>query len=207
MSELVVALDALFALPVADGVAAAKLAELAGAEAVRVSAGVAEPHVHELRRAAACLELKMDPSPLALKLALEVRPDRVVLTEPAPPAVLRQLEDGRIPAFARVAPDVDAVKAAHAAGMAGVEFTTEHAVDLPDTGRRAVLERLGDASRLAAKLHLPVSLGGGLDWRTLGEFVERVPALARVVVGRALVGRAVLVGMEQAVRDLRARLR
>jgi len=207
MSELVVALDALFALPGADGVAAVKLAELAGAEAVRVSAEVAETHVHELRRAATCLELKMGPSPLALKLALEVRPDRVVLTEPAPPAVLRQLEDARIPAFARVAPDVDAVKAAHTAGMAGVEFYTEHAVDLPEAGRRAVLERLGDASRLAGKLHVPVSLGGGLDGRTLGQFVERAPALARVVVGRALVARAVLVGMDRAVRDLRARLR
>lgn len=120
--------------------------------------------------------------------------------------MLRQLEEAGIPVWARVSADVDAVKAAHTAGVAGVEFHTANAVDLPDGARAAALEALADASRLAAKLRLPVALGGGLDWRSLRPFAQRVGALERVAVGRALVARALLVGIERALEDLRSRL-
>lgn len=206
MSDLVLALDAFYALPRFDAVAAVKLAELAGVEAVRVSGERPEADVMELRRTAHCLEVAIAPSPAGLKVALEVRPDRVLLLEPAPSSALRPLAEAGIPVHARIAHDVDAVKAAHAAGVAGVELDTSHSVDLPRADRDAALDRLGDAARMAGKLRLPVSLGGALDWRSLRPFAERVPALARVAVGRALAARAALVGIERAVADLRARL-
>jgi pyridoxine 5-phosphate synthase len=211
VSGLVFVLDALYALrdvapsPELDPVAALKLAELAGVDAVRIS-GQREGDAVEVRRVARCLELAIESSPAGLKAALEVRPDRVLLVELATAPVLRQLEEAGIPAWARVNADVDAVKAAHTAGVAGVEFHTANAVDLPDGARAAALEALADASRLAAKLRLPVSLGGGLDWRSLRPFAQRVGALERVAVGRALVARAVLVGIQRALEDLRSRL-
>jgi pyridoxine 5'-phosphate synthase PdxJ len=206
MRDLVLAIDSLYALPHADIVAAVKLAELAGVEAVRVSAGRPEMDVVTLRRTARFLEVAIEPTPAGLKVALEVRPDRVLLLEPAPHAVLRPLEEAGIPVHARIAHDVDAVKTAHSAGVAGVELDTSHSVDLPRLERAAALDRLGDAARMASKLRLPVSIGGSLDERTLRPFAERVPALARVAVGRALVARAALVGIERAVADFRARL-
>jgi len=228
MSRLVIAVDALVALPGVDAVAAVKLAELAGADAIRVGVpeggvGLREGAVHELRRAAHCLELKLAPSPAALKLALEVQPDRVVLgseirggvpafgpidhvAETGLPAVLRTLGEAGIPALAAVAPDVDAVKGAHGVGLAGVELFTGHVVDLPTESQWALLERLGDAARLAAKLRIPTALAGGLDDRNVGSFLERAPAAERVTVGRAVIARALLVGMDRAVRDLRARI-
>lgn len=234
MTELVLALDALYALreaaptPELDPVAVVKLAELAGVDAVRVSVGetlqpVREADVQELRRVARRLELKLAPTSASLKLALEARPDRVLLASESrstvPPfgvldlagggalgGVLRSLEEGGVAAHAVVPPDLDAVKAAHAAGLGGVELFTAHAVDLPAASRTAVLERLSDAARLAAKLRVPTSLGGGLDVRTLPEVVARAPAVGRVVVGRAFVARALLVGVDRAVGDLRARL-
>jgi len=234
MTELVLALDAVYALREAapsaelDPVAAVKLAELAGTDAVRVSVAeslhpVREADVQELRRTARRLELKMAPTSGALKLALEIRPDRVLLASESratvPPfgvldlaggggfgAVLRSLEEAGIPAHGVVAPDLDAVKAAHGAGLRGVELFTAHVVDLPPTSRDAVLERLSDAARLAAKLRLPTSLGGGLDVRNLAEVASRAPTAARVAVGRAALARALLVGVERGVRDLRARL-
>ena len=236
MSQLVLALDALYALRDAapsrelDPVAAVKLAELAGADAVRVGVGeglhaVRESDAHELRRVARTLEVKVAPGSVGLKVALEVRPDRVLLASAGRAGVpgwgvldlgagdaglgptLRALGEAGIPAYAAVAPDVDAVKAAHAAGFAGVELFTAHAVDLPPVPRGAVLERLGDAARLAAKLRVPVSLGGGLDERSLAEVAARAPAAERIAIGRALLARALLVGIERALRDLRARLR
>jgi pyridoxine 5-phosphate synthase len=206
VSELVFAIDALYALPRADAVAAVKLAELAGVEAVRVSGERPEADVVALRRTARFLEVGIEPSPTGLKVALEVRPDRVLLLQPASHAVLRPLEEAGIPVHARIPHDVEAVKTAHAAGVAGVELDTAHSVDLPAADREAALERLGDAARMASKLRLPVSIGGALDEHSLRPFAERVPALSRIAVGRALVARAALVGIERAVADLRARL-
>lgn len=206
MRDLVLTIDSLYALPHADIVAAVKLAELAGVEAVRVSGDRSEIDVITLRRTARFLEVAIEPTPAGLKVALEVRPDRVLLLEPAPHAVLRPLEEAGIPVHARIAHDVDAVKTAHTAGVSGVELDTSHSVDLPKLDRDAALDRLGDAARMASKLRLPVSIGGALDERSLRLFAERVPALARVAVGRALVARAALVGIERAVADFRARL-
>lgn len=212
MTGLVASLDALYLLrdaapsPEFDPVAAVKLAELAGADSIRVSGDRVEADLDQLRRVARCMEVTIESSPAGLKTALEVRPDRVLLTGEATAPVMRQLEEAGIPVWARVAPSVEAVKAAHTAGVVGVEIDTSQAVDLPGKALAAALEGVGDSSRLAAKLRLPVSIGGALDTRTLRAFAERVPALARVAVGRALVARALLVGMERAVKDLGARL-
>ncbi len=206
VSDLVFAIDALYALPRVDAVAAVKLAELAGVEAVRISGERPEAEVVALRRTAHFLEVAIEPTPAGLKVALEVRPDRVLLLEPAPHAVLRPLEEAGIPVHARIAHDVEAVKTAHSAGVAGVELDTSHSVDLPRVDRDAALVSLGDAARMASKLRLSVSIGGSLDERSLRPFAERVPALARVAVGRALVARAALVGIERAVADFCTRL-
>jgi pyridoxine 5-phosphate synthase len=105
---------------------------------------------------------------------------------------------------ALVAPELESVKVAHAEGITGVEFYTGGIVDLPSRERRAELEKLGDAVRLAAKLRLSVGLVGSLGYRSLPEVLEAAPAAQRVAVGRAALTRALLVGLDRALRDLRA---
>lgn len=233
MRRLVLALDALPALRDAtasrelDLSAAATLAELAGADGVRLSVSedlrpVTARDVLEARRTARGLELRMPASAGLVKLALEARPDRVVLSvagsggAPVPldlrargaqlaPAV-RALREAGLPVAALIAPELDAVKMAHAESVSGVEFFTGALVDLPPAERGAELTGLGDAVRLAAKLRLGISLAGGLGYRSLHEVLEAAPAAERVVVGRALMARALLVGLDTAVRDLRTRL-
>jgi len=233
MRRLVFAIDALPALREAAGElavdlpAAATLAELAGVDAVRLAVGedlrpVSERDVQGVRRAARRFELMMPPSPELVKLALEARPDRVVLAsgesggappsgplDPARPGAavapaVRALLEAGIPVVARVAPHLDAVRRAHAEGLAGVELFTGQLADLPAEERAAAWESLGDASRLASKLRLELGVGGGLDFRTLPELLAAVPAVQGVAVGRAAVARAVLVGIDRALRDLRA---
>lgn len=209
--------------------AAAALAELAGVDALRLSineelAPVREADVDALRRAARRLELRMPVSQSLLKVPLEARPDRVVLVAerheasgPAPPVdarvggkalgvVLRALEDAGIATCVRIAPDVDAIRAVHAQGVKDVEIFTGHLVDLPDAERRAPLASLGDTARLASKLRLGLAVAGGLDDRNLPEILSAAPAVERVVFGRALARRALLVGLDRAVRDFRARM-
>ncbi|MDH3213015.1 MAG: pyridoxine 5'-phosphate synthase [Myxococcales bacterium] len=232
MRALTLALDALPSLRDAtaagdvDVAAAAALAELAGVDAVRLSVNddlkpVREEDVREARRAARRLELRMPPSPSLLKVALEARPDVVVLAgegrdgrSPSRPLdlkgrgtslapVVRGLAEAGIPVTAVVAPDLDSVKRVHAEGLAGVELFTGTIVDLPAAERSREFEQLGDAVRLAAKLRMVVGVGGGLGYRTLPELIRAAPAAERVVVGRAALARAVLVGLDRALRDLR----
>jgi pyridoxine 5-phosphate synthase len=118
--------------------------------------------------------------------------------------MVRSLADGGIPVSALIKPELEAAKTAHAEGVEGVEFYTGAIVDLPPVERLRELEKLGDAARLASKLRMHISAGGGLDYRSVGEVIENAPALAAVAVGRAAIARAVLVGLDRALRDLRA---
>ena len=232
MRCLTLALDALPSLRDAtassdvDLAAAATLAELAGVDAVRLGVNedlkpVREEDVQEARRATRRLELCMPPSHALLRVALEVRPDRVVLAaegreggSPAGPLelkgrslaigpIVRALAEAGIPVATLVAPEIEAVRAAHAEGVGAVDLFTGAIVDLPPSERRRELERLADAVRLAAKLRLAIGLCGGLGYRTLREVLDVAPAAERVVVGRAALARAMLVGLDRALRDLR----
>ena len=232
MRKLTLALDLLCLLREAAGLpggelqAALALGELAGADAIRLGVSeelrpVRERDVRDARHAARSFELRMPPVQSLLKLALEIRPDRVVLggenretRQPAGPLdprslgsglapFVRSLREGGIPITAIVSPELDAVKAAHAAGLSAVELYTGGIVDLPPGERGAAAERLSDAGRLAAKLRLGLVLGGGLGYRTLRELLGTVPAAEGVSVGRACLARAILVGIDRAVRDLR----
>jgi len=230
MRRLNLGLDGLPALREATGSraldlpAAVTLAELAGVDAIRLGVTeelrpVRETDVADARRAARRLELRMAPTPGLVKIALEGRPDRVILsghgTDGTGPLdlrargvaldpVVRTLAEAGIPTAAVVTPDLEAVKRVHGESIPGIEFYTGSIVDLPDSERRAELERLGDAVRLAAKLHMSIGLGGALSFRVLPEVLEACPAADSVCVGRAALGRAVLVGMDRTLRDLRA---
>jgi pyridoxine 5-phosphate synthase len=235
MRGLVASLDAAAAMRDAGGreeprlAVAAMAVEMAGADGVRLGVNeglrpVREGDLHDVRRTARDLELRLAPTPSLLKLVLEVRPDRVLLAaeplrgaheagalDPAAlrgpvHAAVRALREAGIPAWARLAPDLEAVKAARGADVAGVELVTTALVDLPEGERAPALERFGDAARLAAKLRLPVRAGGALDARRLRALLAAAPVVEGVTVGRELAARALLVGIDRAVRDLRTEL-
>jgi pyridoxine 5-phosphate synthase len=235
MRELIVELDALPSLREAtaasdvDLAAAATMAELAGVDAVRLGVNVdlkpvREEDVRDARRAARRLEIRMAPNDALLKVALETRPERVLLAadgrdgrpaaspldlrgrHPGLAPIVRTLSEAGLPTTALVIPRIEAVKAAHAEGVAGVELYTGALVDLPPQERQGELEALGDAARLASKLRLSIGLAGGLGYRTLREVLAAGPAVERIAVGRAALTRAVLVGLDRALRDLRVLL-
>jgi len=232
---LVLSLDALAALREAsdadqpDLAAAATLAELAGVDAVRLGLSeemrpVREADVRAVRRAAAALELRMAPVPALVKVALEAQPQRVVLASEtrkgrtswmplefrawgkALAPIVRTLHEAGIEVAVLASPDLESVKATHSAGVGAVEFYTGALVDLPKRERQADFERLGDATRLAAKLRLSVGIGGGLGMRDISGVLQAAPVAERVAVGRFLISRAILVGLDRAIRDFREHL-
>lgn len=248
MRRLVFCLDALPALRHATGAdidvaAAATLAELAGADAVRLGIDdalkpVTEHDLNEVRRAARGFELRMPVNPSLVKIALEARPDRVLLAagardggdgsvgatpfgmagraldlgaggsgiggkrNPLAP-VMRPLAEAGIETWLRIVPRLEAVKAAHREGAIGVEMFTGGLVDLPRAEREAELAALRDAVRLASKLRMSIGIGGGLGYRTVVEVLDDAAAVAGVAVGREVVSRAILVGLDRALRDLK----
>ena len=229
MRRLVLGLDGLARMRDSVGgpalPAAAALAAVAGADGVRLGLAeelqaVSERDLREVAATGAALELRMAPIPSLVKTALEARPSRVVLASSQAGAVLpldfrawsnvlgptlRTLAEAGLASVALVSPDLGHVKAAHAVGARGVELYTGALVDLPLAERAEALSRLGDAARLAAKLRLEVGLGGRLDDTSLDAVLEAAPIATHVVVGRAFVARAALVGIDRATRDLRER--
>lgn len=209
-------------------IAAAALADLAGADRLRIAvredlAPIGAAELRDLRRSARQLELRIAPVPALLKCALEVRPDRVLfasepaLGQAAAPldvaawsaglsGALRTLREAGIEAALAIAPTLDAVKAARGIDAPAVELATGGLADLPPRERRDALVALGDAARLAAKLRLAAGAGGGLDLATLSAVLEAAPSLEWVSAGRGVIERAVLIGLERSVRDWRERI-
>ena len=235
MRHLTLSLDALVALREAtdasqpDLAAAATLADLVGADSVRIGISeemrpVREADVRAIRQATAAVELRMAPVPSLVKLALETQPERLLLASEgrkgrvgygpldfrawgtALSPVVRTLHEAGLRVAVLASPDLASVKAAHAADLTAVEFFTGALIDLPETERRAGLERLADATRLAAKLRLSVGVGGRLGMRDLPAVLAAAPVIQRVAVGRSLISRAILVGLDRAIRDFRERL-
>jgi len=235
MRTLVVALDAAAVLREACGGEEPRLAhlavvaELAGADAIRVTATegmrpIREEDCYDLRRVARCLELRMAPTPSLLKLALEVRPDRLILAgEPNPGSFvspplsaaairergissLRALAEAHIATSVCVAPELEAVKALHGAGARGIELCADGAAELPPSERTEVWGRIADAARLGAKLRVPIAVSGALDARTARSVLVVAPVVETVVVGRRVLAHAQTVGLERAVREVREAL-
>ena len=66
---------------------------------------------------------------------------------------------------------------------------------------RRELETLRQAAELAQGLRLRVLAGHGLTYRNVGP-VSRLPQVEELNIGHNIVARAVLVGMERAVREM-----
>jgi len=58
-----------------------------------------------------------------------------------------------------------------------------------------------DAARLGVKLGLGVHAGHGLTYQNVGA-IARLPDMAELNIGHNIVARALLVGMERAVREM-----
>lgn len=208
-----------------DPVAAATLALLGGADGISVYLREDRRYVQD--RDARLLRqtvhrdfgLEMAPSQEMLKVVLELRPDAVVLVPEETDGfgsgagidivsqlgvmgeIVRALDDGHVPSAVLIRAEIDQVKAAHRIGVGAVRFHTgRFAEGGPDQANERAM--IVDAARLAVKLGLRVGLGGGLDARSLRALAD-LRDVNEVSVGHAIVARAVLIGMERAVRELR----
>jgi pyridoxine 5-phosphate synthase len=122
------------------------------------------------------------------------------------PAVRALADEGmRVSLF--VEPEIEAMQAARALGAPVVELHTgayAEAVfaDRPDRIDRE-LERLRRAAAHGAGLGLEIHAGHGLTVENVGP-VAAIPEIAELNIGHAIVGDAIFMGLEDAVRQMRA---
>jgi pyridoxine 5-phosphate synthase len=103
-----------------------------------------------------------------------------------------------------VDPDLDQIRASADSGANAIELHTGDYANANDPAHRdAVLDSMARASELAHELGLTVHAGHGLDLHNYAVFGKRVPHLAEVSIGFAIVSRALFVGFEQAVTEMR----
>jgi len=104
-----------------------------------------------------------------------------------------------------VDPVPEQIEAAAAVGANCVELHTgDFAEADTEAAQREEAERLAVGAETAHEAGLRVHAGHGLDYQNFPLFREVVPHVAEVSIGFAVMARAILVGMDRAVRDMRA---
>jgi pyridoxine 5-phosphate synthase len=209
-----------------DPLEAALLAERAGADGITVHLREDRRHIQEgdverLReRIATKLNLEMAVTPAMVAYAEELRPDdacfvpekREELTTEGgldvagrraqvKDAVTRLQERGmRVSLF--IDPDKAQIEAARESGAHGIEIHTGGYCNAAGAARETERRAIAEAASLAQSLGLEVHGGHGLDY----ENVLPIAAIAEIVelnIGHSIVARAVMVGIEQAVREMK----
>lgn len=170
------------------------------------------------------LTLEISSADRMLKYAIELHPARVTVLPEHPMELTTEggldmigrreivanavstLAQAGIPVTLLIQPSIDDVKACHRLGQPGVSVelnaTAYRAAKAPSE-RRACEERIVMAAKLAAKVGMPVQLGHGLSLDAVRVFAV-VPEIAQINVGHAVVARAALIGIEAAVREIKA---
>jgi len=209
-----------------DPIAAAVIAELAGAEGITVHLRQDRRHIQDrdvrlLRQVVHTgLNLEMAATGEMLSIALEVRPDTVTLVPERPDEVTTQggldvasqeqgiaeaimrLKGGGIRVSLFIDPDPVQVKASHRAGADCIEIHTGiFAAAVEDGDRTREWERIRDAAKLGAKLKMRVHAGHDLTYRNVRRIVE-IKEIEELNIGHNIVARAALVGLEGAVREM-----
>ena len=106
-----------------------------------------------------------------------------------------------------IAPDMEQIRAAHAAGAPVIELHTGHYAELTDPiAQKEELQRIHSAATLAHTLGLEVHAGHGLTYENVMP-IATIPELRELNIGHFLVGEALFIGLKSAIEAMRERMR
>jgi pyridoxine 5-phosphate synthase len=211
---------------VPDPVEAALLAETAGADGITVHLREDRRHIQERdvrilrQRLHTKLNLEMAVTPAMLAFAAKIRPDdacfvpekREELTTEGGLDVVshrQKIREGtqrlqslavRVSLF--VDPETAQIEASRDAGAHAVEIHTGAYCNALDLEREKQLQAILEASKLAQSLGLEVHGGHGLNYDNVLA-IAQIPEMAELNIGHSIIARAIIVGIEQAVREMK----
>jgi pyridoxine 5-phosphate synthase len=209
-----------------DPVTAALIAEQAGVDGIVFHLREDRRHINErdvrlLRELVTTkLDFEMAAVPEIIKIARDLGPelatlvpekrqelttegglnviDNVALIK----ATIEELHNADIDVSIFTEPDIPQIDASAEAGADFVEIHTGvYANSLTEEEQFDELERIRGASKHAKKLGLGVNAGHGLNYQNIKIFRE-LEDIDEVSIGHAIIARAVIVGIEEAVKEM-----
>jgi pyridoxine 5-phosphate synthase len=209
-----------------DPVAAAAIAELAGADGITIHLREDRRHIQDrdlrlLRQTVKTrLNLEMAATDEMIGIALSVKPDMCTLVPEkrqeltteggldvrlhldAIKDAVQRLQDGGLIVSLFIDPDTDQIKAADKAGADYIEIHTGSFAEAPDwKTEQQELKKIENAIRLAAKLGIGINAGHGLNYSNIRK-VAALGGIEEYNIGHSIISKAVLVGLDRAVRDM-----
>jgi pyridoxine 5-phosphate synthase len=210
-----------------DPVAAAVLVELAGADGITCHLREDRRHiqdrdVHLLRQMVRTrLNLEMAATPEMVEIALSVKPDYITLVPERREEVttegglnvvgqldglslaVQKLQAANIPVSLFIDADPAQIEAAAKTTAQFIELHTgTYAEAKTEQAHAKELEVLAQGCRQAIALGLRVNSGHGLTYWNVAP-VARLEGMEELNIGHSIISRAVLVGMERAVREMK----
>ena len=210
-----------------DPVEAARSAERGGCDSIVAHLREDRRHIQDAdlfrikRTIRTRLNLEMSLAPEIIRVALRLRPDQVTLVPERRQELTTeggldvhrhatriaraqaQFDRRRILVSLFVDPDHRQLAAAHRLGARWVELHTgAYANARTSAGRRRQLRILQNATACARTLGLRVNAGHGLHYQNVRP-VAAIPHIEELNIGHAIVARAIVVGMPEAVREMK----
>jgi pyridoxine 5-phosphate synthase len=209
-----------------DPVTAAALAELAGAECIVLHLREDRRHIKDrdlriLRETVqTALNMEMAATEEMIRIASEIKPDIVTLVPEKREELtteggldvkgnLKRVEEAvqaltgaAIKVSLFIDPQVEQIEASRAVGGDAIEIHTGAYCEAKTPQELdEELQKVIVAARKAHALGLEVKAGHGLNYVNVGPIAD-IPEISELSIGHCIVARAVLVGMERAVRDM-----
>lgn len=214
-----------------DPVAAAVLAELAGADGITVHLREDRRHiqyrdVYVLRQTVRThLNLEMAATDEMVAIALDIKPDYVTLVperreevtteggldvagqQQRMSQVVTQLQDAGIPVSLFIDADPAQIDAAAKTKAKFIELHTGRYAEASDeASRKQELDVLAQGCEQAIASGLRVNAGHGLTYWNVYP-VACLKGMEELNIGHSIIARAVMVGMERAVREMKQAMR
>lgn len=211
-----------------DPVAAAVLAELAGASGIVVHLREDRRHIQDrdvkiLREVVQTrLILEMAATPEMVGMALGIQPDVVTLVPEKREELTTEggldlvghwetiaetvdtLQNSGIQVSIFIDPVQEQIKLAHKANASMIEIHTGTYCDAAtQQKKKQEFAKITTAAKLARKLKLGINAGHGLSYNSITAF-KGFNEIDEFSIGHSIISRAVLVGMERAVSEMLA---
>jgi len=209
-----------------DPIEAAMLCELAGADGITIHLRGDRRHIQDQdlrllrQKVKTSLNLEIAATDEMIKIAKEVKPDTVTLVPERPEELtteggldlkannsilskaITQLKSNGIKVSLFINPDEKSVETSAKLKADYIEINTDSYCEAKDEKtHKTELEKVRKIAELAHKKGLGIHAGHGLNYKNTKDLMT-IKEIEEVSIGHAIVARAVMVGMEKAVKEM-----